>query len=182
MRVEHDIEKINRENFRSSLEALARPGEPQPILPLFDSGLLAMASVFLYAEVTHYYRGNLEFDMIRALCGSHQTTVDQADYLFLDALSVEHLQLAKSGTAESPELSATIVCGLNDQLRHQASARLTGPGIKDYRDTTLPFDANYAQLLTEKNEQFPFGVDLFFVSPDNMLFGLPRTTKIEVLP
>lgn len=71
MKNEQDIEKINRENFRNSLEAMARPGEQQSIVPLFNSGLLAMASVLLFAEVTYCYRGRLDFELIRAICGTH---------------------------------------------------------------------------------------------------------------
>jgi len=177
----HDIERVNRNNFRSSLEALARPGESQFLHPLFDSPLLAMASVFLYAEVSHHYEGRLDFDLIRALCGSPAADAGDADYLFSDAPATEMLKPAKTGTVESPEKSATLIFAYAPE-HHQSGVpvRISGPGIRGATELTLPVDRAFVDSLREKNEHFPLGIDLFFVSRHNQLLGLPRTTHIEV--
>jgi alpha-D-ribose 1-methylphosphonate 5-triphosphate synthase subunit PhnH len=182
MKLEHDIEKINRNNFRSSLKSLARPGKEQAILPLFGSGLLGMASVFLFSEVTHYYRGDLDFELIRALCGSRHTEADKADYLFFDAPREEHLEPVKSGTPESPELSATLLFTYNEHhLVGGVGVVISGPGIDCSRELTLPVNRQFIEKMQEKNENFPMGVDLFFISWNNRILGLPRTTHIEVV-
>lgn len=182
MEFNYDIEKINRENFRGCLEALARPGQSQTILPLFDSGLLAMASVLLYAEVSHHYPGEQDFELVRALCGSHHSSAEEADYLFFDAPLPEHLRDVKTGTAERPEMSATLVFEVGtDAGQEKTEVVLSGPGIKGNLQTSLPVDEEFLAVLKEKNEDFPRGIDLFFIGPDNRVLGLPRTTKVEVL-
>ena len=182
MKFAYDIEEINRNNFRKSLEALARPGTPQTISLLFDSGLLAMASVFLYAEVTHHYQGILDFEMVRALCGSKSVEAEAADYLFFDNPEKEHLQSAKTGRPESPELNATLIfcCPKND---HEANSEvvLSGPGINGSKKVFLPVSRQFIETVQEKNEDFPMGIDLFFITDNSTLLGLPRTTQIEVI-
>ena len=181
MRFEHNIEKINRDNFRSSLEALSRPGEMQPVLPLFNSGLLAMASVLLYAEVSHYYAGNLDFDMVRALTGSEQSSQDGADYLFFDAPHPEQLNLVKRGTAENPESSATLIYDLTTVTEGVTKVQLSGPGIQKKKESMLPLSNDFITELMRVNKDFPFGVDLLLICSGNNLVGLPRTTRIEVV-
>lgn len=180
MLYEHDIEKINRLNFRSCLEALSRPGELQTISPLFNSGLLAMASLLLYAEVSHFYNGNLDFELITALCGSEQEGQNEADYLFFDTIDPAPLDHAKSGSAESPELSATLIFAQGEEHQVITTTILSGPGINDHKQVNLPLGPQFIERLSEKNSQFPFGVDVFIITPNNQLIGLPRTTKIEV--
>jgi alpha-D-ribose 1-methylphosphonate 5-triphosphate synthase subunit PhnH len=182
MKIEYDIEEINRHNFRKSLEALSRPGTLHTISPLFGSGLLAMASVFLYAEVTHHYQGELDFEMVRALCGSRSVGAETADYLFFDKPKVDFLQKAKVGCPESPELSATLIFSCtrsNQEDRHQVA--LSGPGVNGIIESSLPVSLAFLAILKEKNEDFPMGIDLFFIVDDTTILGLPRTTHIEVI-
>lgn len=181
MKHEHDIEKINRANFRSSLDALARPGELRRIVPLFDSPLLAMASVLLYAEVSHYYEGTLDFALVRALCGSPLAQAAQADYLFFEAPRADYLEQAKPGTPESPELSATLVFDCSSIEHHHTSrVILIGPGIRQQKELVLPVGTDFLDTFREKNDSFPLGIDLFLITADSHLLGLPRTTHIEV--
>ncbi len=177
----HDIEQANRNNFRSSLEALARPGELQQVTPLFGSGLLAMASVLLYAEVSYFYQGTLNFEMIQAVCGARNTSRESADYLFFDCLDHEHLVQVKIGTAESPEQGATILFSYPYVRENSTRVRLSGPGIDGTKVLDLPVTMAFIEKLSEKNESFPMGIDLFLISSENTLLGLPRTTNIEVI-
>jgi len=178
---EHDLERANRKNFRNSLEAMARPGEIQPITPLFGSGLLAMASVLLYAEVSCFYQGNLDFELIRAICGARTACREMADYLFFDSPDPAELAEVKTGTAESPEQGATLLFDCSYPGHEETKVRLSGPGIDGTKKITLPVTAIFLARLAEKNESFPMGIDLFFIDRNNMLFGLPRTTRIEVI-
>ncbi len=180
MNVELDIEKVNRHNFRSCLAALAEPGKTQPLFPLFDSELLALASLLLYPEVGYHYRGTLDFQLIEAISGAQGTAVDAADYLFADHPDPELLSGAKVGTAESPEFGATLVFGWPPAGHPQQTVRLRGPGIDGVIEVDLPFTGQFFELLQERNSSFPMGVDLLLVGPDQRLLGLPRTTTIEV--
>ena len=181
MPIEHNIERANRTNFRSCLEALSRPGKPQNIEPLFNSPLLGLASVFLYAEVSHHYDGTLDFEVIRALCGSPQRSAEMADYLFYESAEPEMLDKLKFGTPENPEDGATLTCQICDEKSPSTPVKMSGPGINGHLTTTLPLQVTFLQRLMEKNTHFPLGIDLFIISNGNMLIGIPRTTRIEVL-
>jgi alpha-D-ribose 1-methylphosphonate 5-triphosphate synthase subunit PhnH len=182
MKNEHDIERSNRENYRSILRAISRPGEIQPVIPLFGSGLLAMASVLLYAEVSYYGDPSLDFQLIRALCGPRCVAQQEADYLFFADPHHDHLHRAKVGTAESPEFGATLLFGCEGLgAGWGTTVLLSGPGIDGRSRCVLPVSETFIAALQEKNSSFPMGIDLFFVGKDNRLFGLPRTTRIEVI-
>jgi alpha-D-ribose 1-methylphosphonate 5-triphosphate synthase subunit PhnH len=181
MKNEHDIEKINRQNYRSSLRALSQPGEVQQVMPLFGSGLLAMASVLLYAEVSYYGESSLDFQLIRALCGARPVSQPEADYLFFATPHHAHLQQAKVGSAESPEFGATLLFGFEMVEGGGTAVNLSGPGIDGLSRCLLPVSQDFISALQEKNSSFPMGIDLFFVGTDNTLLGLPRTTRIEVI-
>ncbi len=178
----NDIERINRANFRSCLEAFARPGQNQEIGSLFNSKLQAMASVLLYSEVSYCYRGQEDFQMIQAICGAKSSTMETADYLFFDHPDSDFLFHAKVGTAEQPELGATLIFKCHKIETEGTSVQLSGPGIDTTLVTTLPVNKGFIQQLNAKNESFPMGVDIFFLSESGILLGLPRTTKIEVMP
>ena len=181
MKNDHDIEWANRQNYRSSLWALSRPGEVQPVLPLFGSGLLAMASVLLYAEVSFYGEPTLDFQLIRALCGAQPVSRQEADYLFFAEPHHDDLREAKIGTAESPEFGATLLFGCPRLDTDGTRVRLSGPGIDGVATRVLPVSEPFVSALKAKNSSFPMGIDLFFIGDDNTLLGLPRTTCIEVL-
>ena len=62
-----DIERLNRENFRSMMNALSMPGKVEKIDSLFDSSFLAMANTLLYSEVSFFYEGKEELELIEAI-------------------------------------------------------------------------------------------------------------------
>ena len=179
--IEIDTEKINRLNFRNCLDALSHPGKIYSVTPLFDSGLLAMASVLLYSEVTYHYQGALNFQVVAALTGAGISPIEHADYFFSDRPDRLALQKAKSGTAESPEDSATLLFQCND-LTTGTQVILSGPGIDGSFITRLPMQADFIEHFQEKNSSFPNGVDLFLIDMAHRIVGLPRTVHIEVIP
>lgn len=180
MKNQNDIERTNRLNFRSCLEALSRPGHIQEIQPLFDSPLQAIASVMLYSEVSYCYHGNEDFHMLQAICGATINSATEADYLFVDHPDTALLRVAKVGTAESPELGATLIFRCEQLETDGTPVLLTGPGIQTARKKTLPVDREFIGQLNEKNDAFPMGVDVFFISNTGQLVGLPRTTRLQV--
>jgi alpha-D-ribose 1-methylphosphonate 5-triphosphate synthase subunit PhnH len=175
-----DIEQINRKNFRSALTAFAHPGSQQRAMPLFDSGLLALASVLLYAEVTYHYQGARDILLVEALTGARAVDAATADYLFSDGESLERLGEAKVGTPDSPELGATLLMDCTDAV-HLTKTLLAGPGIDGSKRVDLPLSPMLLEALAEKNSMFPLGVDCLLILDNDGLIGLPRTTKITVL-
>ena len=177
----YDIEQTNRNNFKNSLEALARPGELQQVTPLFGSGLLAMASILLYSEVSYFYDGSLDFELIQAVCGARNTSRDEADYLFFDSPDHTDLIQVKTGTAESPEQGATLLFACSGLTGDTTRVRLSGPGVDGAKEINLPVTESFIYRFTEKNESFPMGIDLFLLSSQDTILGLPRTTAVEVI-
>lgn len=175
-----DIEQINRQNFRSALNAFAYPGSLQKAAPLFDSGLLALASVLFYAEVTYHYQGARDIHLVEALTGARAVDGASADYLLSDGESLERLDEAKVGTPESPELGATLLMDCTGAAR-STKTLLAGPGIDGSKRVDLPLSSGLLEALAEKNSMFPLGVDCLLILDNDGLIGLPRTTKITVL-
>lgn len=175
-----NIEKTNRMNFRNCLEALSRPGTTYNLEPLFDSCLLAMASVLLYSEVSYHYQGTLDFQMVSALTGSKHGKVETADYLFCDTIDPIFLEKAKRGTANDPENNATIFFHC-DNLDDGKTVQLSGPGIDGTTRRILPLGKDVIDSFIHKNSEYPMGVDLLLVDSMNRIIGLPRTVKIEAI-
>lgn len=175
-----DIELLNRNNFRNCLEALARPGDLFQIKPFADSGLMAMAAMLLYSEVTFYQQAEEDWGMIEALSNSKEVAVKEADYLFLSTPFEYILQETKTGDQQNPEFSATLICCCDD-LTSGIGVILRGPGIDGTKETNLPVTSDFLELLAQKNKHFPIGVDIYFISGDHKVCGLPRTTMVEIV-
>lgn len=178
---DYDIEKANRHNFRASLEALARPGEIFFLEPVFDSGLLAMASLLLFGETTFFYKGTEDFELIQATCGAQPASMEEADYIFADQIDLEIMKKAQAGSDENPELGATLLFGVDSLDSQETSVKISGPGINGNKALLLPAATPFIELRQKKNSQFPLGVDIYLIGPDSSLLGLPRTTRIEVM-
>ena len=71
-----DIEKLNRENFKSIMNALSMPGNIEKIKPLFESNLLGIANCLLYSELSYFYKGTEEFDLIDASLTARKISSD----------------------------------------------------------------------------------------------------------
>ncbi len=176
-----DIARLNRDNFRSCLEAMARPGRPQPLRLLCGSPLLAMASVLLYSKTRYCYQGDQQdFQLIEAMTGAQRAAADDCHYLFADAPSLELLERANPGSLENPETSAT--CIFTFPGDDGTPVLLRGPGIKEHQTLHLPLARELVDHLIAMRPPFPLGIDLFLLDRDGFLLGLPRTTAIEVLP
>ncbi len=173
-----DIELLNRENFRNCLEAISRPGTIHQIQTFLDSGIMAMAVMLLYSEVNFYQEATGDWKMMKALTGACEGKVSKADYIFLDAPHSDILMESKCGDQQNPEFSATLICAC-EHVTTGTTVVLNGPGINGYKETTLPVSGTFLQKIQEKNRHFPLGVDIFFLTTDNRICALPRTTKVE---
>ncbi|MGB6330083.1 MAG: phosphonate C-P lyase system protein PhnH [Halarcobacter sp.] len=174
-----DIEKINRNNFKSIMNVLSMPGKVEKIEPLFKSTFLALANTLLYSEVSYFYDGSEEFGLIDAITNAQKEDEEQADYIFCDEINEFLFNKAKVGTSKDPEFSGTLIFKCNDFKG--LDVRLSGPGINGSKDITLPVDRSFIKFFNEKNSSFPLGNEVFFLSEKGKVIGLSRTTKVEVL-
>lgn len=175
-----ELEKLNRTNFRSCLEALSRPGYSYPIELYNSSPLTTMASMFLYPEVSNHYSGQENFSTILALTGSPSEEPEQADYLFMDEPSTKLLLQAKNGTGENPDSGSTIIVFCNSSSE-RSTVRLKGPGIVGSLRESLPLSQTFLTIFQEKNHYFPMGIELFLINENSMVQALSRTTKIDII-
>lgn len=173
-----DIDKLDRNNFRHCLEAMARPGKIFHVLSYDHSPMMAMASMLLYSEVSFFQDASGDWEMIKAITGSREEQVAEADYLFFDRPGETILDEVKVGDQQNPEFSATLICGCTDFISG-TQVILSGPGIEDSHTMTLPVPDGFLLRLAQKNKHFPLGVDLFFVADDKSVCAIPRTTMVK---
>lgn len=173
-----DIEKLNRDNFRSMMNALSMPGKVEKIDSLFDSSFLAIANTLLYSEVSFYYEGNEDLELIEAITNPKKEDVQNADYIFCDELNEYLFNKGKVGTSKDPEFSATYVfkCKNFNGLK----VKLSGPGIDGVKETDLPIDKSFVKFFNEKNSYFPLGNEVFFLNEESEIIAISRTTIMEV--
>lgn len=174
-----DMERLNRENFRSMMNALSRPGSVEKIEPLFDSNLLAIANTLLYAEVSYFYRGSEDFELINAVTNAKDSNESEADYLFCDSIDEKLLDVGKIGTMKDPEFSSTYIFKCSDFSG--VNVKLSGPGIDGSYEIKLPVTKEFIKKFNEKNSDFPMGNEVFFINDNSEILGLSRTTKMEIL-
>lgn len=174
-----DIEKLNRDNFKSMVNALSMPGNIEKVNPLFDSNMLAMANTLLYSEVSFFYDGKEEFSLIEAITNAKNEKAENADYIFCDELNEFLFNKGKVGTPKDPEFSSTYVYRCQDF--NGLNVRLSGPGIDGYKDTVLPIDKSFVESFNEKNSYYPLGNEIFFLSEAGDITAISRTTKVEVI-
>jgi len=174
-----DIEKLNRNNFKSMMNVLSMPGTIEQIEPLFKSNMLAIANTLLYSEVSFFYEGKEEFNLIEAITNSKKEKVDMADYVFCDDINDYLFNKGKTGTSENPEFSTTFIfkCKSFKGIKVQ----LSGPGIKGEINTTLPVEKSFIDFFNEKNSYYPLGNEVFFLNKEGEIMAISRTTKIEVI-
>lgn len=174
-----DIEKLNRVNFRAMMNSLSMPGKIEKIEPLFDSSFLAISNTLLYSEVSFFYEGEEEFELIKAITNPKSEEIINADYIFYDELNEFAFNKGKIGTSKDPELSSTFIfkCKNFDGI----NVRLSGPGINGSKEMNLPIDDSFANSFNEKNSYYPLGNEVFFLNEKDEIIAISRTTKLEVL-
>ena len=174
-----DIEKLNRDNFRSLQNTLAMPGSIHKVSPLFDSYLLALANTLLYSQVSFHYEGEEEFDLVEAITNTKKEIPENADYIFCDQLNEYLFNKGKTGSSKDPEFSATYIFKCNDFSG--LKVRLSGPGIDKEKEVELPIDKSFVEFFNEKNSYYPLGNEVFFLSKNGDLTAISRTTKVEYI-
>lgn len=142
--------------FRAVLEALSRPGTPQPLAGATedpsDLADLVLAAVW-------------EPD------GGPEVLTGQPPAGLLARLP--------RGTEEQPETGATaiVITSSHDPVTEVV---LSGPGVDGEMVVALPLSAAALAERAEACEVWPCGIDVLIVGPGREVRGLPRSTGVRV--
>ncbi|MDP3317252.1 MAG: phosphonate C-P lyase system protein PhnH [Devosia sp.] len=175
--------------FRATMEALARPGQPQgigtdaappaPMTPELGAMALTLCDHDTPVWLDPVLRSSEAVTAWIAFhCGAPITDdIGEAAFaLVTDAALLPRLDSMGQGTDEYPDRSTTVVlaAGLNE-----TAVVLKGPGINGELRTILPLPAgDFLAQWADNRARFPRGVDLLLVR-NGTVIGLPRTTRIS---
>ncbi len=179
--------------FRAVMQAMARPGTVQPlgVLPRPPAPLtpeLAAVALTLIDHETPVWLGSplRDLDEVRRWLAFHTgapvvDAPEEADFAFAASpQGLPALSAFRQGTAEYPDLGATVVLGL-PSLAGGVPVRLAGPGIA--REAAFAPEGLAPGWWRERiamRDAFPLGVDLVFCARGHVA-GLPRSTRIETM-
>ncbi len=175
--------------FRATMEALARPGQPQgigtdaappaPMTPELGAMALTLCDHDTPVWLDPVLRSSEAVTAWIAFhCGALITDdIGEAAFaLVTDAARLPRLDAMGQGTDEYPDRSTTVVlaAGLTE-----TAVVLKGPGINGELRTILPLpNGDFLAQWADNRARFPRGVDLLLVR-NGTVIGLPRTTRIS---
>jgi alpha-D-ribose 1-methylphosphonate 5-triphosphate synthase subunit PhnH len=181
-----------QETFRALMDALANPGQVQPLSAPLETphGLAPELAAVALTLCDHDTNVGLDPDLMEteavlAWLRFHTAaplTTDPARAQFALVSSADALPPLEQfalGTDEYPDRSTTIALSL-PSLTGGADLTLRGPGINNHLHIApqgLPSD--FLTQWSTNREKFPCGVDLLLVS-DGHVLGLPRSTRITM--
>jgi len=174
--------------FRCLLEAIAHPGRivrapdglplpPAPLLPPAYAAALTLLDFETPLWVDPSLAAPGVIESLRLQCGCPLAPPAKAPFALLAGGGMP-LAAFDQGTPEYPDRSATLIWQV-DQLSDDRGVRLTGPGIRV--STLLQVEglpADFWPLWGMNHSQFPLGVDVVFVTTDQIA-ALPRSTEVR---
>ena len=196
-----------QQTFRSVLEAMARPGRVQTIVPSASAGmqapgigigLCAVLLTVLDAECSLHIDAALPSDKLSTYLRFHTGVRLEADSAASDfvLLGAAHAEAGvwsrlRNGSDEAPQRGATLIVevpaldaavssGLPSDLHSGLRLCLRGPGIEAVQRlavTGLGADFWHARIAAQA--EFPRGVDLLLCCGERIA-ALPRSTLVEL--
>lgn len=166
--------------FRAVLEAMSRPGSAHPVTgaqPPAPLGVAAGAVALtlcdhdtpVWLAPSHATREVLDWFAFHT--GAPMASRTEARFAFGTWADMDPVTDFAIGTPEYPDRSATLVVEVPEL---GTAHRLTGPGIRDVAQVTVPDPAAFRT----NRALFPLGWDAILTCGDQ-LAGLPRTTTVE---
>jgi alpha-D-ribose 1-methylphosphonate 5-triphosphate synthase subunit PhnH len=176
--------------FDAAMNALARPGRPQPLRGDLDppqpltAELAAIALALADHEAPIWIDAELaEVPAVAEFLRFHTGAAivsDPGDAAFAliaspgQSLPIERFAL---GTAEYPDRSTTLVFAVSD-LSEGEGWVLEGPGIPERQSfQASPWPGELAEIIRANRSLFPRGLDVLLAAPGRVA-GLPRTTRL----
>lgn len=187
----HDV----GEAYRQLVNANSYPGNVYNVAPYVEKSIdmpdmLAttqlMCLMLLDAEVSFAVVGESSKDVVAFMTKftyAKQTTVNKADFIFiLKTASIQQKQeavkQAQIGTLIDPHESATIICEVDSVTKGDGYC-FSGPGIKDETRVNVSIFDQWNTILSEKNIEFPLGIELYLVDENDDIMALTRTTQVK---
>lgn len=182
----------DQENFRKILEAISYPGkaiglEAGQAYKCDLSGILIdCLRTLVDGEVkTHISNGDREsFREIAIRTNTENASLEEADFIVVPKEDLGNLAIviegAKKGGYVDPDKNGTILVEV-ESFEDGGRLIFEGPGIEDQNEVILPQTEAWLEARNKAVEKFPMGVDIFFISLEGKIIGLPRTTKVKVL-
>lgn len=172
---------IQQTNFRSMLDAMARPGTCHRLgkTPSDGPAVLAVLATLLDAEVSladpHKLLREDDWPMLQAV----RVATELADYLVCDGGRIPDIT-PKIGTLSSPEQSATLILVVRALGRGDTLLNLSGPGIEHTCSQRISgLNRQWLDIREDWICAFPLGVDLI-LADETQIVALPRTTRVEL--
>ncbi len=167
--------------FRALLQSIARPGTIWPVTGAAPPAPLSVAAGLVLLTLTDgttpvHLAGQTDCQMVRdwisfhtgaPLCGA-----EKAAFALGSWADLQPVHRFPVGLPDYPDRSVTLIVEVSD-LGSQG-ARLTGPGIKDCANLSLPETAAFRA----NRALFPLGFDAYLTCGSNVA-GLPRSTVVE---
>ncbi|MGL4798251.1 MAG: phosphonate C-P lyase system protein PhnH [Cellulosilyticaceae bacterium] len=191
-----ELERVHaiQQAYRKVLETLARPGHIETVqiegealqleAPTFK-GTLVMMLMLLDAEVSFHVVSQEEqvSHFITNMTYAKATSVDEADYVFVlqdatETMLMGAMAAAKKGDLIDPQKSATFIMEVSE-VSGKEELILEGPGIKNQSFMKLGQQTGWLALRTQKNSEYPLGIDMIFVDSVGHVGSLPRTTQVR---
>jgi alpha-D-ribose 1-methylphosphonate 5-triphosphate synthase subunit PhnH len=133
----------------------------------------------------------VQWTMLRS--GSNAVNAERAAFAFFcDGGNGELLAQLSVGTLLEPELSATAIYCVEQLASGEDAAEkqedsitleLRGPGIQELRTASVVgLSESDIEAILFARQNYPLGIDVYLVDGAGRCLGLPRTTRIRVLP
>jgi alpha-D-ribose 1-methylphosphonate 5-triphosphate synthase subunit PhnH len=176
-------------SFRAALDALARPGVVQTLMPAqlppalhgLDSATHALCLALLDLDTPLWLAPAFDTPAIRANLAFHcgcplVSERRDARFALLDGTDAEDLSGFDAGNDRYPDQSCTLLVQLSD-LNGGPRLHCSGPGVEQTICTDLPVPERFWGQRAARNE-FPRGLDVFFLAGSRII-GLPRSTRVQ---
>lgn len=169
--------------FRAALNAMARPGTIETVGGATPPAPLSVAAAVLILTLTDGTTPLLLAgahdcaavrDWITFQTGAPFVAATDAVFAIGSWDALQPINRFAIGTPDYPDRSATLIVEMPALVAR--GARLTGPGIKDAAQLSLPEVAAFAA----NRARYPLGFDCYFTS-GCALSALPRSTKVEAV-
>lgn len=176
--------------FRRLLQVSSRPGNvvsladlirPDQLIKTLNPLIELITLTLCDVETSFCFSSNqTAAHQLAQLSASHLVSPEQADLIVIllgdDPLPL--IETAKTGDLISPDRSASLLIEV-EKLSADQDYALSGPGIKDITHMGITgLDRAWVQAFTDKNSEFPCGIDLFLIDQYANLSAIMRTTKV----
>jgi alpha-D-ribose 1-methylphosphonate 5-triphosphate synthase subunit PhnH len=184
-----DDSLATQQAFRILLQALSHPGEIYSLAHLGEEqSWFLVLKTLLDHEVSFAVVGpnNDAFArIVEDLTRCPFTEVAAADFIIVtQGSSRGRIREAKRGTLEYPDQGATIIYLVESLGREDVPGvrvKLQGPGVNQEMQSLITgLAADEIHDLKKINQEFPLGLDCFFLDRAGRVMGIPRSSLMEV--